>query len=95
MQSSHHSYTGSWNKLLIPAIDSESTYPNALSCVCRRVVSTQRTEEELEATLVVLPEYTWQIGFHACGEFSPSSNDQCGLHNQTMTLLRESDAPTA
>lgn len=67
-----------------------------ISCLGRRMVLKQRTEEELEATLEVLPKNTQQIGFYSYGEISPLQNGQCDLHNQTMTLtlLWESDAPT-
>ncbi len=58
----------------------------AVSCVGRKLVLKQRSEEELEATLDVLPEGTRQIGFYSYGEISPMKNGQCDLHNQTMTL---------
>ena len=66
----------------------------AISCVGRRLVLKQRTEEELEATLDVLPEKTVQVGFYSYGEISPLANGRCDLHNQTMTLtlLWEGDA---
>jgi hypothetical protein len=47
----------------------------------------ERTEEELEAAIEVLPPGTQQIGFYSYGEISPYDNGgQCDLHNQTMTL---------
>lgn len=58
----------------------------AISCVGRRLVLKQRTEEELEATLDVLPQNVEQIGFYSYGEISPLSSGMCDLHNQTMTL---------
>ena len=58
----------------------------AISCVGRRLVLGQRSEEELEATLDVLPKNTKQIGFYAYGEISPYASGHCDLHNQTMTL---------
>ena len=58
----------------------------AISCVGRRLVLGQRAEEELEATLDVLPENTKQIGFYSYGEISPYASGHCDLHNQTMTL---------
>lgn len=66
----------------------------AISCVGRRLVLKQRIEEELEATLDVLPESTRQIGFYSYGEISPLASGTCDLHNQTMTLTTvwESDA---
>ena len=46
----------------------------------------ERTEEEVEGTLEVLPEGTQQIGFYSYGEVSPYSSGNCDLHNQTMML---------
>lgn len=58
----------------------------AISCVGRRLVLGERTEEEVEATLQALPEGTQQIGFYSYGEISPFASGTCDLHNQTMTL---------
>lgn len=58
----------------------------AVSCVGRRLVLGERTEQELEATLDALPENTRQIGFCSDGEISPFGIGHCDLHNQTMTL---------
>jgi hypothetical protein len=59
----------------------------AISCVGRRLILGERTEEELEATLGSLPEGSRQIGFYSYGEISPLvSAGSCTLHNQTMTL---------
>jgi hypothetical protein len=58
----------------------------AVSCVGRRLVLRQRTDEELEATLDVLPPGTQQVGFYSYGELSPHASGSCELHNQTMTL---------
>jgi len=69
----------------------------AISCVGRRLVLKQRTEDELEVVLESLPSQTKQIGFYSYGEISPLATGSCDLHNQTMTLtlIWESDAPTA
>lgn len=58
----------------------------AVSCVGRRLVLGERTEEETEATLEALPSATQQIGFYSYGEISPFSSGHSDLHNQTMTL---------
>jgi len=58
----------------------------AISCVGRRLVLGERSEEELEATLEVLPAHAHQIGFYSYGEISPYATGHCDLHNQTMTL---------
>jgi hypothetical protein len=63
----------------------------AISCVGRRLVLGERSEEELEATLEHLPPGTRQIGFYAYGEISPLASGQCDLHNQTMTLTTISE----
>lgn len=70
-------------------IPSENAGPGlsiAISCVGRRLVLGERTEEEIEATLDALPEGTQQVGFYSYGEISPYSDGTCDLHNQTMTL---------
>jgi hypothetical protein len=58
----------------------------AISCVGRRLVLGERTEEETEATLENLPHGSRQIGFYSYGEISPYASGACDLHNQTMTL---------
>lgn len=58
----------------------------AISCVGRRLVLGERTEEETEATLDILPHGSRQIGFYSYGEISPYASGACDLHNQTMTL---------
>lgn len=58
----------------------------AISCVGRRLLLGERTEEELEAALEHLPKGTTLIGFYSYGELSPSGVGTCDLHNQTMTL---------
>lgn len=69
----------------------EETLAIAISCVGRRLVLGERTEEEIEATLDVLPANTKQIGFYSYGELSPLANGRCDLHNQTMTLTTISE----
>ncbi|MCA9653023.1 MAG: FIST C-terminal domain-containing protein [Myxococcales bacterium] len=66
-----------------------------VSCVGRRLVLRQRTEEELEAVREVLGPAPVLTGFYSYGEICPPSLDaDCELHNQTMTVttLGESDA---
>jgi hypothetical protein len=64
----------------------------AISCVGRRLVLGERSEEEIEAVIDVLPASTRQIGFYSYGEISPYATGACDLHNQTMTLTTISEA---
>jgi hypothetical protein len=63
----------------------------AISCVGRRLILGQRTEEEIEAALRKLPARTRQVGFYSYGEISPYASGHCDLHNQTMTLTTISE----
>ena len=63
----------------------------AISCVGRRLVLRQRTDEELEAALEIMPPGTRQVGFYSYGELSPLADGSCELHNQTMTLTTFSE----
>jgi hypothetical protein len=64
----------------------------AISCVGRRLVLGERTDEEIEAALDTLPAAAQQIGFYSYGEISPHATGRCDLHNQTMTLTVLSEA---
>jgi hypothetical protein len=58
-----------------------------ISCVGRRMVLKQRTEEEVESVREVLGESTALTGFYSYGEISPFAPSACcELHNQTMTI---------
>ena len=84
-------------KVLLGNYKNEEILSIAISCVGRRLVLKQRIEEELEATLEVLPKKTKQIGFYSYGEISPLLSGKCDLHNQTMTLTTfwEKDASSS
>lgn len=58
----------------------------AISCVGRRLILGERTEEELEAAMEALGPNDRQIGFYSYGELSPFATGRCDLHNQTMTI---------
>jgi hypothetical protein len=58
----------------------------AISCVGRKLVLGQKTEDEIEAVLNNLSDNVKQIGYYSYGEISPLSTGECDLHNQTMTL---------
>jgi hypothetical protein len=58
-----------------------------VSCVGRRLVLGQLTEEELDIVQEKLGANTTLTGFYSYGELAPFSDIlQCRLHNQTMTL---------
>ncbi|MDH3628942.1 MAG: FIST C-terminal domain-containing protein [Acidobacteriota bacterium] len=63
-----------------------------ISCVGRKMVLKQRTEEEVEAVRDVLGASTVLSGFYSYGEISPfSPHGRCELHNQTMTITTFSE----
>lgn len=58
-----------------------------ISCVGRRLILNQRTEEEVEAVNDVFGNECFYTGFYSYGEISPIVDDEyCVLHNQTMTI---------
>lgn len=58
-----------------------------VSCVGRKLVLRQRTEQELEAVREVIGPSAAMTGFYSYGEICPSApNADCELHNQTMTI---------
>lgn len=58
-----------------------------ISCVGRRIVLGQRTEEELDAVIERIGDDTVYCGFYSNGEISPLKDSvTCALHNQTMTI---------
>lgn len=58
-----------------------------VSCVGRRLVLGQHTEEELDAVCRVLPDACRTIGFYSYGEICPlAACQRSELHNQTMTV---------
>lgn len=58
-----------------------------ISCVGRKLVLKQRTEEEVESVREVLGPSTALTGFYSYGEICPTAPEaDCELHNQTMTI---------
>lgn len=58
-----------------------------ISCVGRKLVLKQRTEEEVESVREVLGPTAALTGFYSYGEICPAAPDaDCELHNQTMTI---------
>lgn len=63
-----------------------------ISCVGRKLVLKQRTEEEVEAVRDVLSGNPALTGFYSYGEISPlMTGAPCALHNQTMTVTTFSE----
>jgi hypothetical protein len=56
-----------------------------ISCVGRKIVLSQRVEEELDSAQAVFGESTAMTGFYSYGEISPNG-PTCQLHNQTMSI---------
>lgn len=70
-----------------PANQIETGLCLLVSCVGRRLVMGQATEDELDIVQEKLGAKTYITGFYSYGELAPFSNImQCQLHNQTMTL---------
>jgi hypothetical protein len=63
----------------------------AISCVGRRLVLKERSDEELEAVHDALGPETDLIGFYSYGEISPRGTRAGELHNQTMTVSTVSE----
>lgn len=57
-----------------------------VSCVGRRLVLGDRTEDETEAAMAHLPPGVHSIGFYSFGEIAPHVSSVCDLHNQTLTV---------
>lgn len=59
----------------------------AISCVGRRLVLGQKTEDELEVICKIFSGRNIElVGYYSYGEISPLNDGKCDLHNQTMTL---------
>jgi hypothetical protein len=69
-------------------VDSQLTL--MVSCVGRKLVMKNRTEEELEAVTDTLGNSTY-FGFYSNGEICPTSEGHSTLHNQTMTITTISE----
>lgn len=63
-----------------------------ISCVGRKLVLKQRTEEEVEGVQHILGSRTALTGFYSYGEIAPfRPGAKCELHNQTMTITTFSE----
>jgi len=69
------------------AIGGAPDFALLVSCVGRRLILKQRTEDELEAVRHVVGPAAVIAGFYSYGELAPSARGaNCELHNQTMTI---------
>lgn len=67
--------------------DSSSDFAILISCVGRRLVMKQRTEDELDSVREQLGADPILTGFYSYGEIAPfMPHARCELHNQTMTV---------
>ena len=67
-------------------VDTSAELVLGISCVGRRLLLGERTDEELEAVRDAFSDHTRLVGFYSYGEISPHASGRCELHNQTMTL---------
>nr|WP_297784833.1 FIST N-terminal domain-containing protein [uncultured Allomuricauda sp.] len=81
--------TGARSAAKLAVQERQSTPQLALlvSCVGRKLVMDQRTEEEIEEVTQVVGNKVAVSGFYSYGEMAPFAGQRsCKLHNQTMTL---------
>lgn len=64
-----------------------------ISCIGRRTILKQRTEEEIEAVEEMLGGAPVITGFYSYGEIAPFGASRCELHNQTMTVTVLAERP--
>lgn len=58
-----------------------------ISCIGRKLILQERTDEEVLAAKDIFGNSTCITGFYSYGEISPfNNNSRCELHNQTMTI---------
>lgn len=73
--------------------DATAEFALLISCVGRKLVLKQRTEEEVEAVREVIGAQAAMTGFYSYGEISPfTPGAACRLHNQTMTITTLSES---
>ncbi|MEH6680476.1 MAG: FIST N-terminal domain-containing protein [Sediminicola sp.] len=74
-------------KLAVQGRKTASQLAILVSCVGRKLVMDQRTEEEIEEVTHVVGDTVPIAGFYSYGEMAPfAGRNSCKLHNQTMTL---------
>ncbi|MES2725491.1 MAG: FIST N-terminal domain-containing protein [Bacteroidota bacterium] len=72
--------------------DAQPEFALLISCVGRKLVLQDRTEEEVEASNSIFGDNTHVTGFYSYGEICPFTRfSKCELHNQTMTITTFSE----
>lgn len=73
--------------------DSSPELALLVSCVGRKLILQERTDEEVYAVKQIFGHRTSLAGFYSYGEISPFNlNTHCELHNQTMTITTFSES---
>jgi len=80
--------TGAAEMALESLAETEPDLAILISCVGRKLVLKQRTEEEIESVKEQIGEQATVTGFYSYGEICPTRpfDLDCELHNQTMTI---------
>jgi hypothetical protein len=69
------------------AQDTAASLVLCVSCIGRRIILGQRTEEEIECVRNTFGSTPVIAGFYSYGELAPTGEEKnCQLHNQTMTV---------
>jgi len=72
--------------------NAQSQYALLVSCVGRKLILQERTDEEVESAIEILGKNCVVSGFYSYGEISPlKETATCELHNQTMTITTFSE----
>lgn len=71
----------------VDVLNSKPELAILISCIGRKLIMRNRTEEEVHAVNEILGTATCTTGFYSYGEISPfNAGNQSELHNQTMTI---------
>ncbi|MGE0268651.1 MAG: FIST signal transduction protein [Candidatus Omnitrophota bacterium] len=84
---------GAAKNSLVPLDSMNAELSILISCVGRKLILKQRTEEEVEGVRDVVGGQSILTGFYSYGEIAPFGADfkECQLHNQTMTITTFSE----
>jgi hypothetical protein len=91
IEGSSHAALNSRNSLSLPVRLPDLAL--LISCVGRKLILQERTDEEVQAAIDIFGEQTPVTGFYSYGEISPfNPNSRCEFHNQTMTITTFSES---